>query len=264
MHTNSFWQGALTHPGAGDHIVQVYQDETFLVAAVNRFITTGLQNGEAIIVIATRSHREAFISALEAQDAFTMEAKNKGQIRFFDAESLLSTFMVGGTAQWEFFEKSIGSVIQEAQLNYKTVRAYGEMVDVLWQKGRLDAAIQVEEFWNRLAELKDFSLLCAYFLDALSPDAYDGSLERICACHTHLIPADNYSLLEIKLMAAMQNILGPSLADMVSELAASRHNSAEMPALQATLLFLSQKMPLSTRKILSHVQMSSTGAGTTV
>jgi len=262
MRTKTSWQDSLTHPDAGNHIVQVYQDETFLVATVTHFIMAGLQNGEAIIVVATRSHREAFISALEAQGTYTTSAKNQGQIRFFDAESVLSTFMVGATPEWEVFEKFIGSIIQDAHLKYKAVRAYGEMVNVLWQKGRLDAAIRVEEYWNRLAELEDFSLLCTYFLDPLSPDAYDGSLERICACHTHLIPADNYGLLETKVVAAMQNILGPSLTDMVGELAASRHKGTEMPAAQATLLFLGQKMPLSTRKILSHIQTSSAAVDT--
>ena len=181
MHTNTSWQDSLTHPDAGNHIVQVYQDETFLVATVTHFIMAGLRNGEAIIVIATRSHREAVISALEAQGIYTTSAKNQGQIRFFDAELVLSTFMVGNMPEWEAFEKFLGSIIQDANLKYNAVRAYGEMVNVLWEKDRLDAAVRLEEFWNRLTEIKDFSLLCTYFLDPLSPDAYDGSLERICA-----------------------------------------------------------------------------------
>jgi len=63
------------------------------------------------------------------------------------------------------------------------VRAYGEMVDVLWQRGERDAAIRLEEFWNDLARLQTFSLLCAYCIDHLDPQAYadrfGAQIERI-------------------------------------------------------------------------------------
>ncbi len=71
------------------------------------------------------------------------------------------------------------------------MRAYGEMVDVLWQRGERDAAIRLEEFWNDLAKLQTFSLLCAYEMDPLDPAAYH-PLECVCKVHTHLIPAADY------------------------------------------------------------------------
>ena len=68
MHTNTSWQDVLAQPEAGNHIVQVCQNEAFLVDAVTHFIGAGLQNDDAsIVVIATPVHRLAFIASLERQ-----------------------------------------------------------------------------------------------------------------------------------------------------------------------------------------------------
>jgi hypothetical protein len=48
-----------------------------------------------------------------------------------------------------------------------TIRAYGEMVDLLWKDGRSAASIKLEMLWNRLAGTHDFSLLCGYAMGKL-------------------------------------------------------------------------------------------------
>jgi len=255
MHTNTSWQDVLAQPEAGNHIVQVCQNEAFLVDAVTHFIGAGLQNDDAsIVVIATPVHRLAFIASLERQGYSVQSAKGEGKIKFFDAESLLSSFMRNDMPEWEAFEKHVGSLMREVQLKYTDVRAYGEMVDLLWQKNKRDAAIQLEEFWNELSKQLKFSLLCTYTMNSLDPEAYDGSLDRICKCHTHLIPTNNYALLEAAVQEATHDVLGPTLTHTVSELAASWQTTIQMPPAQATLLFLSEKMPLATQKILSRIQ----------
>lgn len=254
MHTNTSWQDLLTQPEAGNHIVQLCQDETFLVDAVTHFIRAGLQNDDASIVIATRAHRLAFMASLERQGYPLRRARSEGKIKFFDAESLLSSFMRNGMPVWEAFEKHIGSLMRGVQLKHANVRAYGEMVDLLWQKNKRDAAVRLEEFWNELSKQLNFSLLCTYTMDSLDPDTYDGSLERICKCHTHLIPAKDYDLLEAAVTEATHGLLGEALTDAIGKLAASRSLTTQMPPAQATLLLLSEKMPLSTRKILSRIQ----------
>lgn len=257
------WRNLLTQPEAGNHIVQVCRDEAFLVNAVTKFVGAGLQGGDASIVIATPAHRLAFVASLEQQGLAVQNAKAEGKIKFFDAESLLSGLMVNDMPEWKAFEKHVGSLMREMKSKHKNVRAYGEMVNLLWQKNKLDAAVRLEEFWNELSRQLDFSLLCTYSMDGLDPEVYEGSLERICKCHTHLIPTENYDLLEIVVKKATRDLLGPKLTDAIGRLAESRHSNTQMPSAQATLLFLSEKLPLSARKILSRIQMERTVTPTT-
>jgi hypothetical protein len=53
------------------------------------------------------------------------------------------------------------------EARYPAVRVHGEMVNVLWQKGRLDAAIALEDHWNELGRSHRFSLFCVYLMDNL-------------------------------------------------------------------------------------------------
>lgn len=69
----------------------------------------------------------------------------------------------------------------------KTIRAYGEMVDVLWKDGMTAAAIKLEILWNRLANTHDFSLLCGYAMGNFYKDA---SIDDVCHHHTHVVSDD--------------------------------------------------------------------------
>jgi hypothetical protein len=65
-----------------------------------------------------------------------------------------------------------------------TIRAYGEMVNVLWKDGLTAAAIRLETLWNELAKSYDFKLLCGYSMGNLYKDAAVGEITRQ---HSHLL-----------------------------------------------------------------------------
>src|SRR5712691_647876 len=171
MDSTPTWQDLLDHPTEGDHIVQVYQDPEFLADAVAEYVAGGLRMGEAAVVIARREHRQLFRDRLGGAGA---------ALRMLDAEETLAKFCSGGTPRWQDFHDTIGDLMSELRLQYPAVRAYGELVDVLWQRGERDTALKLEEYWNELARLQPFSLLCAYRMDNLDSDAYGGPLECIC------------------------------------------------------------------------------------
>ena len=79
----------------------------------------------------------------------------------FDAEQTLGKFTQEGTPNWQRFHALVGGAIAEMRLQYPNVRAYGEMVDLLWRDGNPEGAIALEEHWNDLGTLFTFSLLCA-------------------------------------------------------------------------------------------------------
>jgi len=248
------WQDLLRGPADGDHIVQVYQDRGFLTAAVAEYIGTGLRRGDAAIVIARPEHADAFRCALGAAGIDLEAAIGTGQLKLLDAETTLRQFMREGMPHWTRFHEIVGGVIAETRCQFPVVRAYGEMVDVLWQRGERDAAIRLEEFWNSLAKLQTFSLFCAYFLDNLDSRSYAG-LDCICKVHNHLIPAREYERFDELVARASERVLEQPLAHMLVSMAAIDRPNAGMPLGQAILLWLQKNMPMTAERVLAEVRI---------
>jgi hypothetical protein len=250
----SDWPELLQQPDGGDHLVQVYSDKGFLYEAVAEYAGTGLRRGEGVIIIARPSHRAAFMRALDSAGVAASEAVERGQLLMLDADETLGGFTPGGMPDWQTFHALIGGVIAKMRLDYPSVRAYGEMVDVLWQRGERDAAIRLEEFWNDLAKLQTFSLLCAYQMDNLDAAAYKGPMECVCKVHTHLIPARDYERFNKAVIEASKAVLEAPLADMLLSLSERHRPLTAMPQGQATLLWLQRNMPRTAEKILAEVR----------
>jgi hypothetical protein len=246
--TSLNWRELLQHP-AHDHLVQFYRDADFLGEAVTHYVREGLHLGEAALVIARPEHRRLFAARLGASAA----------VQMLDAEQTLATFMVSGMPQWSAFQRICGSVIRSLRLQSTGVRAYGEMVDILWQRGERKAALRLEEFWNDLRREEPFSLLCAYAIDPLEPQAYGGPLESVCRCHTHLIPARDYARFNQAVMDAAKATLDQPLAQMLLSLAARYRPQTEMPLGQAALIWLKQNMPRSADRVLENARQRLSG-----
>jgi hypothetical protein len=244
------WTEVLREPAGGDHIVQTYQDTAFLVEAVAEYLGTGLGRGEAAIVIARPEHTARFVEKLGARTA--------DQVVLLDAEETLARFMVDGMPEWTAFREVVGGLIARVRLQYPTVRAYGEMVDILWQQGNREAAIRLEEYWNELGRLQTFSLFCAYAMDPLDAKSYSG-LDSVCKVHTHLIPTRDERQLTEAVGDASRKVLDAPLAKILLSLAERHRGSTHMPAGQATLLWLSQNMPRTADKVLKEVKASTAG-----
>ncbi len=178
--------------GPARHCVQFYEDETFLYEVVADFLETGVQAREPAIVIATESHRAGFWSALKARNVDVDRESAGGNLTLLDAGATLSLFMREGMPDRTLFRSAIGPVIDAGKRGGERVRAYGEMVDVLWRAGNSQAALRLEALWNELAETHEFSLLCAYVMGNFYRASHQADIERICDVHTHVGPAESY------------------------------------------------------------------------
>ena len=192
----------------GAHLVQFYEQDSFLVDEVTRFIGEGLKAGEAGVVIATRRYIQAIQSGLSAHLArrgtrsaksvarsnASKKGKASGPYIALEAEEALSRVLVDGWPDERRFREFIGGAIAKGALaGNGRVRAFGEMVALLWQAGKRDAAIRMEDLWNQLAKRHRFSLFCAYPMSAFA-NAEDGKrLLAVCNAHTHVHPAESFS-----------------------------------------------------------------------
>ena len=170
------------------HAVQFYGSDAELLNTVGEFLSEGLVAGQPAIVIVTPEHRDGIEQALESHLIDVRAARRLGVLIMLDADEILATFMVDQAPVGSLFRRSVGDVIEQTRRGRERtpVRAYGEMVDVLWKQGRADAAIRLEVLWNNLAETHTFSLLCAYSIGNFykQTDRY----QEVCDLHTHVHP----------------------------------------------------------------------------
>jgi len=191
-------------PAAPDHTVQFYADDDFLVEQIGNFVYEGITAGEACVVIATEDHRARLEQHLGREGLDLIAACEQGVYISLDAAATLARFMTEGALDEETFRQVIGGVIAQAAYGLvkdskpRHVRAFGEMVALLWAGGDHAAAIRLEEMWNELRTsdaAPPFSLCCAYPMADFASEAHEQAFREICANHTQVIPDERYTAL---------------------------------------------------------------------
>src|SRR5688572_29664273 len=99
--------------GRGDHLVQFYEDETFLAERVVRFLHQGLAAGDLITVIATASHMDSYACHLEALGVDVRKVRGTGQLTLLEAHETLAAFMRDGDPEPRLFQAAVGSVFEK-------------------------------------------------------------------------------------------------------------------------------------------------------
>jgi len=172
------------------HAVRFYENKASLCRTVGDFLAEGIALGQPGLVIATPAHRDGLLVELRSRQVDVDTVQAAGDLLLLDARDVLATFMVDGMPDPMLFKTHVPAAIDRLCRGRTdcTIRAYGEMVDVLWQEGLTAAAIRLEMLWNQLAMTHDFSLLCGYAMGSFYKDA---GMRDICAQHSHVIPADS-------------------------------------------------------------------------
>jgi len=180
----------------GEHFVQFYDDDDYLAATVSRYFAAGLDAGEPVVALTTADHGRAFTERLAALGYEVDALRARGELILLDARETLSRLMVGTMPDWQCFEAIIGEVLARARRGRDLrVRAFGEMVDLLWSDGNGAAVVALEEMWNRIAPRAPFLLFCAYGIAHFGDQADAQRLNEICRQHGHVIPAEDYTSL---------------------------------------------------------------------
>jgi len=185
------------HVGGHDnspHLVQFYEDDTFLADTVSRLIGDGLEIGDGAIIIATQQHREAIWERLIERGLDVAGLCRRGLLICVDAGETLLKISLDEFPNATRFEDVIAAAIAKTNnaSPHHFTRAFGEMVALLWADGKRDAALRLEALWNDLGKRQHFSLFCAYPLNSFS-SALDGQyLTKVCAEHSEVIPAESY------------------------------------------------------------------------
>jgi hypothetical protein len=167
------------------HACQFFDSEESRAEAAATFIAQGLRGGEHVIAIARPLHWSAISQYLEAQRVPVERELSHGRLVVKDAMDTLRRLSLSGMVSEAAFDATVGVAVRGlAELG--PLRAYGEMVDILAQRGELQEALRLEHMWNRLGHAVPFSLMCGYAAaHFVSPSAHE-ALREICASHSQV------------------------------------------------------------------------------
>jgi hypothetical protein len=151
--------------------------------------------------------------------------------------------------------RTIGAVLGRKSSVVRATRAYGEMVNVLWHRGLTDAAIRLEEYWNRIAGEYSFALMCCYTMDGLDEGTYSHPLHEIGRTHSDILSAPNDVRFKDAVDRASNEILGNTLSLTLS-LSGREDMTGEhrLPAGQRSILWLKRNMPNLYTRVLDRAR----------
>jgi hypothetical protein len=169
-----------------EHLVQIYQEDASILDSLEGFVAGGLRCGDGVVVIATPSHAAALEDRLRSQGIDIETAQQEDRLIVRDAEECLDQFMVAEWPDADLFNQFVTQVLERAGRGGRRVRAFGEMVALLWAQGNNGATVRLEHLWHELCRRDSFSLLCAYPRSGFTKDAQE-SIRDICAAHSKVL-----------------------------------------------------------------------------
>lgn len=170
-----------------EHVLQIYNDDATFLDAIEGFAIAGLDAGESVVVIATASHREGILQRLAEAGVDLDRAIAEDRFVALSAQETLDRFMLRGAPDETLFEMVIGEVLERARgTSGRKVRAFGEMVALLWARGNQPAAVRLEYLWNRLLRRERFPLFCAYPRFGFTEELVL-SVDAVCKAHTRIL-----------------------------------------------------------------------------
>ena len=174
------------------HAVGFHRDDVELVQAVASYAAQGLVGAERVVTVVTPAHRDAVDEALYELGHDPVRARRDGSYVTLEAAHILNAFLVDGVPDRDAFFDGVGRLVSVAREDGSTVRIFGEMVSLLWDRGDVLGALRLESLWNELAAVHDFTLLCGYSASALE-GAGLSDMGALCARHSTVVSPSAYA-----------------------------------------------------------------------
>jgi hypothetical protein len=176
-----------------EHMVQIYDQEDAFMDSLEGFVSGGIRKGDGVVVIALPKHIENLEIRLRSAGVDLRLPRLTDQYITVDAQAALGKFMVNGWPDEGLFTQFVTSLITRATGNGRRVRAFGEMVAVMWEQGHHGGTIRLEHLWHQFCHRETFSLFCAYPRSGFTEEA---SIKQICAAHSRIVTPEGRGTLE--------------------------------------------------------------------
>jgi hypothetical protein len=116
----------------GDHVAHFYHDDGELAGQAGSYLLDAFRDDGVAIAIATPEHLRALEAWLAGAGVDVAAARARGSWLVLDAAATLRQFSSGGTPGAAGFDREVGGLIRQAAGGGRAVRAFGEIVALLW------------------------------------------------------------------------------------------------------------------------------------
>jgi PAS domain S-box-containing protein len=182
---------------AWSHGVHFYEDDQALVDRLGDLAEEALGSRGSCLIVTTQNHAASLLRRLADSSVDLHSAIQASRFILLDAQETIVKFMVEGWPDEALFRSAIEPCLQRAESSLAEhappVLVFGEMVSLLWNEGKTEAAIRLEQLWNTLARRHPFSLRCAYPIRCFGQDAGGELFHRVCAEHSEIVPGESYT-----------------------------------------------------------------------
>jgi hypothetical protein len=162
-----------------EHQVAAYEDVAGLASRVADFAASSLRDGVPVVTISRPGIRRAVERLMVERGTDTVRARRDGTLLTLDVDETMSRLMVDGRPDPGLFAEVVASLVPPGDA---PVSAFGEMVAVLWERGEVAAALELEALWNAALVDHRIRLLCAYPGELLARAELD-DVARMCSLH---------------------------------------------------------------------------------
>lgn len=233
----------LAEAPAGRHLAQFHRHNASLIDSAFEFLEAGLRRGQSVLMIVERDNLSQLLERLAASKLHSKALTNSGQLGLMDAGKMVEELLADGMPEWSRFRASLGPVLMRMQPHGSGTRVYSDMAGLLWRTGKTDAAIRVEELWNKLVENYQFALCCCFVMDTQAEQAYDAPIEELGRTHSDILGTSDDEQFGVALDRASKEIFGISLTQMAG---VTRQDGARrFPSGQRTMLWVTRNLPMS-------------------
>ena len=254
---NSSWQSVLASPPRNSHILQIYDSEDFLAAAVAHFAAEGLKAGEAVLLTGTRPHLAGIDRELESAGVDAGAAARNGQLLLSDVEESLVHVVTDGRLEPARFDEvacgTLEGVLQDPR--FSGVRWWGELTNTLHHRhGNREAALQAEQLGDAAAKKYGATVFCSFMCDKYDSRGYDEILKDLCCVHSHVIPAPDYVRHRLAVNRAIAEVVGDIRGTLLQSLTSWKGLACELPSSQALLFWLRETLPDQFEAVLQRAK----------
>ena len=171
------------------HVVQFYDRDEELAAGAGDYLADAIAEGGAAVIVASPARCSMFEARLAAGGVDVAAARRGGSLICLDAGQLAQLLTGTGRVDRAAFDAQIRPAILAAGEAPGPVRVYGEVVALLWAAGHVNAALELEGFWNELGREIPFSLYCGYPRQTVESSQHHGAVSEVCRLHTEVVGA---------------------------------------------------------------------------
>jgi hypothetical protein len=258
---NTSWRELLCAPPAAAHVLQLYDNDDFLVGAVAHFAAEGLKNGEAVLLSSAPAHGGRIRDAIASGGIDVDAAARNGQLVLRDVHEQLGRVMAGRSLDAGRFQAACNGALEAVRERgrFAGLRWWGEMTTTLIERGERDAGLAAERLADALAKTCNATVFCSYPCDRYDARGYGEELVELCCIHSHVIPAEDYVRHRLAVNRAIAEVVGELKGSVLQSLASWRGLSCSLPSSQALLFWLRDAMPERFEAVLERARRHAQG-----